>query len=62
MDSQLIMMALILPTLFGVSLLGEGIYRVMAYDNQGWVGVGIGGTFIVVVIFAYLFVLSKGLA
>ena len=55
-DTQFMMVVLILPSLFGLSLLGEGVHRVMSYDNRGWIGVIIGVVFIAVVVFAYFFV------
>ncbi|MEI6690409.1 MAG: hypothetical protein WCL07_01530 [bacterium] len=60
MDTNLIFVILVLPSLFGLSLLGEGVHGLMNYDNRGWIGVGTGGLFLAVVIFAYLFVMSNG--
>lgn len=56
MDTQFLMVVLILPSLFGLSLVGEGVYKLMSYDDRGWIGVVVGGIFLVVVIAAYFFV------
>ncbi len=56
-DPTFLMMIFILPSLFGLSLLGEGVSKIMNYDSRGWVGVTAGGCFIVIIILAY-FMLS----
>ena len=56
-DPQFLAMVFILPGLFGFSLIGEGISKIMNYDPRGWVGVGIGSTFIIIIILAF-FLLS----
>lgn len=43
----------ILPSLFGLTLIGEGVNKVMNYDNHGWINVSIGGIFLVLLIFGY---------
>ena len=53
------MVVLILPSLFGLSLVGEGVYKLMAYDDRGWVGVVVGAVFLVAAIAAY-FLISTG--
>ncbi|OGC92455.1 hypothetical protein A2899_02405 [Candidatus Amesbacteria bacterium RIFCSPLOWO2_01_FULL_49_25] len=54
MEAQLLYVMLILPTFFGLSLLGEGIYRMTRYES-GWVSVGLGCIFLMVVVFGYFF-------
>lgn len=56
-DPQFLIMIFILPSLFGLSLLGEGVGKIMNYDPRGWVGITAGGCFIVIIILAY-FLLS----
>ncbi len=56
-DPTFLMMIFILPSLFGLSLLGEGVSKIMNYDPRGWVGVTAGGCFLVIIILAY-FMLS----
>jgi len=56
-DSSFLMMLFILPSLFGLSLIGDGVSKIMNYDNHGWVGVSIGSIFIMIIIIAY-FMLS----
>jgi len=48
-------MILVLPSLFGLTLLGEGIYKIVNEERGGIVSVVFGFMFIGVVIFAYLF-------
>ena len=52
-DTSVIMILFILPSLFGFTLIGEGVSKIMNYDNRGWVGVLIGAVFVVIIIIAY---------
>lgn len=52
-DTSVIMILFILPSLFGFILIGEGVSKIMNYDNRGWVGVLIGAVFVVIIIIAY---------
>ncbi len=54
-DPQFLYMILILPSLFGLTLLGEGINKVVHEDWNGVVSIIFGFMFIGVVIFAYFF-------
>ena len=56
-DATFLMMIFILPSLFGLTLIGEGVAKVMNYDNHGWIGVAAGAAFIVVIVMAF-FLLS----
>ena len=58
-DTSFIMMLFILPSMFGLALIGEGVQKIMNYDNCGWIGISIGGVFIVIIILAYLIISSK---
>jgi hypothetical protein len=55
MDPQFLYMVLVLPSLFGLTLLGEGINKVVHEDWGGILSVVFGLMFIGAVIFAYLF-------
>ena len=57
-DPQFLYMILVLPSLFGLTLLGEGIYKIIHEERGGIFSVIFGLMFIGVVIFAYLFFLS----
>jgi len=46
-------MILILPSLFGLTLVGEGLAKIIHDDNGGWISVIFGAIFIAVVIFAF---------
>jgi hypothetical protein len=48
------MMLFILPSLFGLTLIGEGVGKIMNYDNHGWINVSIGSVFVIVIIIAFL--------
>lgn len=54
-DPQFLYMVLVLPTLFGFTLMGEGLYKVIHAEWHGLVSLFFGFCFIGVVIFAYVF-------
>jgi hypothetical protein len=53
-DPQFLYMALILPSLFGLTLMGEGMTRIMRSQMEGWLSVVVGMGFIGVVVAAYM--------
>ncbi len=55
LDPQFLYMILVLPSLFGLTLLGEGINKIIHEESSGIVSVIFGLMFIGVVIFAYFF-------
>lgn len=54
-DPQFLYMVLVLPTLFGFTLVGEGLYKVLHSEWHGLISLIFGVIFIAVVIFAYIF-------
>jgi hypothetical protein len=54
-DPQFLYMILILPSLFGLTLMGEGIYKCAHEEWSGLISVFFGLLFITTVIFAYFF-------
>jgi hypothetical protein len=54
-DPQFLYMILVLPTLFGLTLVGEGINKVLNSERGGYLSLVFGILFIGVVIFAYFF-------
>jgi len=54
-DPQFLYMILILPSLFGLTLVGEGLNKILREEKAGWTSIIFGFLFIVVVVFAYLF-------
>lgn len=48
-------MILILPSLFGLTLIGEGLHKIANEEWSGLISVLFGVAFIAVVVFAYLF-------
>jgi len=54
-EPQFLYMILVLPTLFGLTLIGEGLNKVLKEETAGWLSIIFGALFIGVVIFAYLF-------
>jgi hypothetical protein len=54
-DPQFLYMILVLPSLFGLTLLGEGINKIVHEEWNGIISVIIGVMFIGVVLFAYFF-------
>ena len=54
-DPQFLYMILVLPTLFGLTLVGDGLNKVIHEENSGIISIIFGFLFIVVVVFAYFF-------
>ncbi len=54
-DPQFLYMILILPSLFGLTLIGDGLNKMIHEESGGMISVVFGIVFIGVVIFAYLF-------
>jgi len=54
-DPQFLYMVLVLPTLFGLTLIGEGLNKILKDEKQGWISVVFGVLFVWVVIFAFVF-------
>jgi len=48
-------MILVLPSLFGLTLVGDGLNKIMHEENGGVLSIVFGLIFIGVVVFAYLF-------
>ena len=59
-DPTLLLILFILPSLFGLTLIGEGVNKIMNYDGRGWIGVTTGAGFIAIIIIAY-FTLSTSI-
>jgi len=54
-DPQFLYMILVLPSLFGLTLVGDGLNKIMHEENGGVLSIVFGLIFIGVVVFAYLF-------
>jgi O-antigen/teichoic acid export membrane protein len=54
-DPQFLYMVLVLPALFGLTLLGEGINKIIHEEWNGIISVVFGIMFIGVVLFAFFF-------
>lgn len=54
-DPQFLYMILVLPSLFGLTLIGEGINKVVHEDWNGVLSIVFGMLFLGVVVFAYFF-------
>ncbi|MBU0572742.1 hypothetical protein KKE60_03515 [Patescibacteria group bacterium] len=54
-DPQFLYMILVLPSLFGLALIGEGINKVVHEKWAGLISITFGLVFISLVIFAFLF-------
>jgi hypothetical protein len=54
-DPQFLYMILILPSLFGLTLIGEGLHKIINEEWAGFISIIFGIAFIGVVVFAYLF-------
>ncbi len=53
-DAQFFYMMLALPAMFGLTLVGEGMYK-MSHYQPGWISMGMGVMFLVVVAFGFFF-------
>ena len=58
-DSSFLMILFILPSLFGLTLIGEGVNKIMNYDGRGWITVSTGAGFIAIIIIAYFMLSTK---
>lgn len=58
-DPQVLIMIIVLPGFFGLSLVGEGVYKLMNYDNRGWIGILVGSCFILLILLTYLTIITK---
>ena len=54
-DPQFMYMILILPAIFGLTLIGEGISKIMHEEGTGILNILFGLIFIGIVVFAYFF-------
>ena len=54
-DPQFLFIILVLPSLFGLTLIGEGLHKILNEEWNGLISVFFGIIFIGMVIFAYLF-------
>jgi len=57
-DPQFLYMVLILPSLFGLTLVGEGLNKILKEERQGWISIITGILFILTVILAFFFLSS----
>jgi hypothetical protein len=55
------MMLFILPALFGFTLIGEGVNKIMNYDNHGWITISVGSIFEIMIIIAYFIMSTRAL-
>ena len=60
-EPTFLMILFILPSLFGLTLIGEGVNKIMNYDNRGWIGVSVGSVFVIIIILAYFMVSTNSL-
>lgn len=54
-NPQFLYIILILPSLFGLTLIGEGLHKIMNEEWGGIISIFFGVVFMGVVVFAYLF-------
>lgn len=57
-DPQFLYMILVLPSLFGLTLLGEGLTKIIHQEWSGVVAIIFGFMFLGAVVFTYLFFTS----
>jgi hypothetical protein len=54
-DPQFMYMMMVLPSLFGLTLVGEGINKIVHEEQSGIISLVFGLMFVLIVIVAYLF-------
>lgn len=54
-DPQFLYLVLVLPSLFGLTLVGDGLNKVVHGDVGGYISIIFGVLFLAVVIFAFIF-------
>lgn len=54
-DPQFLYMILVLPSLFGLTLVGDGLNKMMHEESGGFISILFGVIFIGIVVFAYIF-------
>lgn len=54
-DPQFLYLVLVLPALFGITLLGDGINKLIHKNNHGYITLIFGFLFFLLVFFGYLF-------
>jgi len=54
-DPQFLYMILVLPSLFGLTLVGDGLNKMVHEESGGAISIVFGLVFIGVVVFAYIF-------
>ena len=55
-DPQILAMIFILPSLFGFSLIGDGVCKIMNYEQRGWIGIITGSSFLLVILLGFLLI------
>lgn len=60
-DSSSLMILFILPALFGLTLIGEGLNKIMNYDGRGWISISIGSIFEIIILVAYFMMSTRAL-
>ena len=58
-ELQFLYIVLILPTLFGLTLVGEGLNKVLKSEGAGYLSIFFGFLFIGLIIFIYLFISGR---
>jgi hypothetical protein len=53
-DAQMFYVMLVLPALFGLTLVGEGVFKMWHYES-GWGSVFLGCLFLAIVTFGYFY-------
>lgn len=51
----IIYILLVIPTIFALAVLGQGVYKISKGEDDGKLIAGFGGTFLVIIVLAYVF-------
>lgn len=55
-DLQFVYVVLILPSLFGLTMVGEGLSKILKAEEAGWLSIFFGLVFIGLIVFVYFFI------
>jgi len=58
-DTGSLMILFIHPALFGLTLIGEGVNKIMNYDGHGWISISIGSIFEIIILVTYFMMSAR---
>lgn len=56
-EPEFLYLALVLPSLFALTLIAEGVHKILKKES-GWISLVLGVGFLIVIVFSYLLILK----